>query len=342
MRQFCPKCGSEEVVDVFCADCLREERPLVTRFKPFVADLCTRSGAVKFHGTWHPSDDSRATLERLFTKQVVASPDARIESIRVGLPALTLKDGLLLKGEALVTVTGSASEKAPPYTEEYAVPFAIQNRLSPKVAKHGTTYFEGTLQVRNETPERRVFLKERLAQYGGGIAKVVKEKRGTDYFVTSKSAIEKTARALQARYGGILKGSVHLFGRDKQRSRDVYRSTWFVELPPFEAGDAVERDGTLLFVEALGKRIACFNPVRGKREHHEQKAGPWRRLPTFETTVASEQPLTIIHPETFQAVTVENKLVVEKGPVLRNETVRVVLFGGKVYVLPSCPKASLS
>ncbi len=331
---FCPKCGSKEVVDVFCAKCLKEERPLVTAFKPFTADLCTRSGAVKFHGTWHPSDNPKATLERLFQQQVVLSPDAKIKRIRVVLPPLEQKDGLLLKGEASVIVTGSASPHVKAYDEEYLVPFAIQNRLSPKVAKHGTTYFEGTLQVRNETPERQSFLKEKLAQYGGGIAKQVREKRGTDYFVTSKSAIEKTARALQECYGGLIKSSVHLFGRDKQRSRDVYRSTWFIELPPFDEGDAVELDGRLLFVEALGKRIACFNPARGKREHHEYKEGRWRLLTSFETSVAAVAPrLTVIHPETFQAVPVagtSRRQQFEPG-----EQVRVVLFQKKLYLLPS-------
>ncbi len=327
---FCPKCGSKKVVDVFCADCLKEEKPIVAGFKEFKAEVCTRSGTVRFHGKWHPTDDPAKRLAELFEKQVIIAPYATVERVAITLDEIPLKDGLKVAGEAAVAVTGAASPKARSYVEEYIVPYEVQNTVSPRWAKHGTNYFEGALQVRNEDADRKRFVLDTLHQLKAGVSKEARQKHGTDYLVTSKSAIEKAAKALQERYGGIVKSSAHLFGHDNLRSKDVYRSTWFVELPPFSAGDAVRHDKDILFVRELGKRIRFYNPKRGKNEQHEYKEGEWRALPLLETSVAATRPeLTVLHPETFQAVPVANAKQPELTP---GERVMVVLDGKRVYV----------
>jgi len=328
---FCPKCGSKQVVDVFCKNCLKEEKPLVSSFKEFKAEVCTRSGTVRFHGKWHPTDDPTARLGELFKKQVIIAPYATVERVAITLDEIPLKDGLKVTGEAAVAVTGTASPKAKPYVEEYIVPYEIQNTISPRWAKHRTNYFEGVLQVRNEDEDRKRFVLDTLHRCNAGVSKQTKQKHGTDYFVTSKSAIEKTARALVEHYGGAVKSSAHLFGHDKLRSKDVYRTTWFVELPPFSAGDAVRHGKDTLFVRDLGKRIRFYNPKRDKNEQHEYKQDEWHVLPVLETSVAATHPeLTVLHPETFQAVPVANAKRPELTP---GERVKVVLNGRRVYIM---------
>ncbi len=328
---FCPKCGSKKVVDVFCATCLKEERPLVKAFKEFAAEACARSGAVKWHGRWHDTEDTARALEGLFAQQVVPAPYADVTGVRVEVPEVPLKEGLRVKGEARVRVTGRASEKAKPYAEEYAVPYEVDVTISPKYAKLGTQYFEGTLQVRNEDEEARRFLLDFVGRSGAGVAKEAKARNGTDYFLTSKAVVEKAAHALQARFGGLVKTSAQLFSRNKQTSKEIFRVNALIELPPFREGDAVRAEQRPLFVVERGKRIKFWDPQRGKYRFHEYKDCRWRRLPVFETTVAATRPeLTVIHPETFQSVKAWNAKPKEHAP---GEKVRVVLDGKKAYVV---------
>jgi len=328
---FCPKCGSEKVVDVFCARCLKEERPLVKAFKEFKAEACARSGAVKWHGRWHDEEDTTARLEELFAQQVVPAPYAEITDVRVVIDEVPLKEGLKTKGEARVLVTGRASAKAKPYVEEYDVPYEVLVTVSPKYAKLGTQYFEGTLQVRNETDDSRKFLQEQLARHGIGVAKTNKQRNGMDYYLTSKTAVERVALALQARFGGLVKTSAQLFSRNKQTSKEIYRVNALIELPPFGKGDVVRAGKQLLFIVEPGKRIKFWDPRKGKYQFHEYKDVRWEKLPVFETTVATTHPvLAVIHPETFQSIRVWNAAPQEREP---GEKVRVTIDGAKPFIV---------
>ena len=329
---FCPKCGSKDVVDVFCANCLREEKPLVTGFKEFLVEVCISCGCVHHRYRWHATDDPHARLAELFQEHLVFPNYADIKKVEVAPLEFDMKSGLLVNGEAKVTGTGRASKKAKDYEEEYAFPFKIQNTVCKKCSRLGTQYFEGTLQVRNETRESVKFLKEYLKHTSATIAKEEREKNGTDYYLTVKAEVERTARALQERFGGAIRSSARLFSRNKMTSKDIYRVTWFVELPPFAAGDVVQVDEAVLMVLELGKRIRFFNPARGKTEFHEYtEDGRWEKVPIFETTVSSTKPtLMVLHPETFDEVEVCNA---HQGEHRVDERVNVFLDGKKAYIV---------
>lgn len=325
---FCPKCGKKEVVDVFCADCLKEERPLVKAFKEFKAELCSRCGKAKYKGTWH---DNRKNLQEHFASLVVPAPYAEIESITVTLPEIPLKDGLKIQERCTLHVRGRASPESSFYVEEYSVPCEVQNTNCRRCAKAGTQYFEGTLQVRNEHAEAKDFLKGFIAEQRASVAKMTRQKNGTDYYLSSKAVIERAALELQKRFGGVVKTSVHLFGRDKQRSKDVYRLTALIQLPDFSVGDVVKNNKDVLLVLEMGKRIKFYSLNRGRLIYHEYKAFPWERLAIHETRVDATEPmLSIIHPETFQSTPVKNGKL---GEHTAGEKVSVVLDGKRLFIV---------
>jgi len=327
---FCPKCGSKEVVDVFCADCLREEKPLVSGFKEFLVEVCISCGSVHHRYKWHATGRPHERLAELFKEHLVFPSYADIKEVRVEPLEFDMKSGLLVAGEAKVTVTGRASKKAKYYEEEYAFPFKVQNTVCKRCSRLGTQYFEGTLQVRNETTESAKVLKEYLRHTAATIAKEEREGTGTDYYLTMKTEVERAARALRERFGGSIRSSARLFSKDKQTSKDIYRVTWFVELPPFRAGDVVRVEKSVLMVLELGKRIRFFNPARGKTEFHEYKEGRWEKIPVFETTVSSVDPeLRVLHPETFDEVKVWNANT--SGHHV-DERLNVFLDGKKAYI----------
>jgi len=327
---FCPKCGNPKVVDVFCATCLREQKPLVASFKEFSVSVCTTCGRVYHHGRWQDNEDPAGTIGRFLKDNIHFSSDVTIKDVEVSEIPLALKSGLKLTGDVTVNVHGHASSKAKPYTEEYVFPYVIQNTLCNRCCKIGTQYFEGTLQVRNETAESKKFFREFLKQTEASVAKAESSGTGTDYFMTKKIFIEQAARELQARFGGNIKSSARLFSRNHQTSKEIYRTTWFIELPLFVQGDAVTDGHSPLLVIHLGKRIKFFNPLRGKHEFWEYKDADWTRLPVLETTIASLRPeLTVIDPETFQEVKVANNYTL---PHQQGERVKVFSYDNKVYL----------
>ena len=328
---FCPKCGRKDVVDVFCANCLREEKPLIAGFKEFLVEVCISCGCVHHRYRWHATPDPHARLAELLKEHLVFPAYADIKEVTVAPLAFDMKSGLLVSGEAKVIVTGRASKKARYYEEEYAFPFKIQNTVCKRCSRLGTQYFEGTLQVRNETKESAKFLKEYLQHTSATIAKEDHEKSGTDYYLTVKAEVERAARALQERFGGAIRSSARLFSRNKMTSKDIYRVTWFIELPPFAAGDIVQVGKASLLVLELGKRIRFFNPARGKTEFHEYTEDErWERLPVFETTISSIEPLSVLHPETFDEIRVGNA---HPGEHHVNERVNVFLDEKRAYII---------
>ncbi len=328
---FCPKCGSKEVVDVFCRRCLKEELPLIASFKELKAEVCARSGAVKWHGRWHDAHETRPRLETLFAEQAVPAPDVEVSCVAVELPEIPLKEGLRVKEEAKVLVTGRASLKTKPYVEEYRVPFDILVTVSPRLAKQGTQYFEGVLQARNEDEETKRFLTLFIERSGASVAKTGKKRTGTDYYLTSKAVVERAALALQERFGGRVKTSAQLFSRNSLTSKNIYRINAFIELAPFTRGDAVRGGKDLFFVVERGKRLKLWSPSRGKYQFHEYKEFGWERLPIFETTVAATHPsITVIHPESFQAVKAWNEKLHAHEP---GDHVIVCLDGERLYIV---------
>lgn len=329
---FCPKCGSKDVVDIFCAACLREQQPLVKGFKEFLVEACISCQAVHHRFRWDNTDDVGATLAEYLKEHLVFADYAIIEEVEVEPLHVELKSGFLTVDQAHVAVHGKSSKKAKTYVEEYDFPYKVMATVCRKCAKKGTQYFEGTLQVRNDTPESIAFLKEWLRQEEVHIGKEEKEKHGHDYYLGTKHAIEKAARALQERFGGRIQSSARLFSKSKMTSKEIYRATWFIELPFFKVGDAVRHDESPLFVMDLGKRIRFFNPARGKTEYHEYKEGKWERLPLFETRVSTVTPdLRVLHPETFEEVKVFNAKLRAREYMI-DEKVEVCVDEKRVYI----------
>lgn len=323
---FCPVCGSKKVVDVFCLEHLREQRPLVKEFKPFRVEVCSVTGAVHHKGKWHPTEHPEEVIRGLLAEHIIPAQYAEISAVRAEPLPLELKTGLKIAGEAIVTVTGRASPRASWYDEEYAFPFEIQNTLSPRLRKHGG-YFEGTLQVRNETEETKRFVRERVAAHEARIAKEVAQPTGTDYYISSNSAARHVAQELQ-QYGGKMKLTRKLFSRNRQTSKDLYRVTAHVQLPEYQPGDVVKEQDPLL-VKRLSKKIQFQNLRTGKTEYHEYR--PMQRLLVAETSVATDHPtITVIHPETFQAVPLANR---PSDPVKPGAHVEVAIDGERLYLV---------
>ena len=344
---FCPKCGSKEVVDVFCKDCLREEKPLVKGFKEPNISFCTECHAVKNKGTWtnFTDDLKKVTLyvEELLKKEVMFNNWANIKDIIVELDSeINDKTGLLQKKTAKIIVSGTSSnsKKAKVHDEEYNFPAEVQNTLCPKCKKKGTQFFTGTLQLRNPTLEAINFVRDFFEKSIHHINKESKQKNGgIDFLITNNMETEKVALELQREFGGEVKINTKLFSRNKQTSKDIFRLNALVKLPDFEVGDVIEnynkqkKREELLIVVELAKQIKFFDILRGKYcQHLFKDLVDYKKLKVWVSQVTKIHPyIEVLHPTTYQPVKVHNnKFLKDYG---LGEEVDIVMFNNKTYLV---------
>lgn len=322
---FCPKCGNKEVVDIFCKQCLKEEKPLVTGIKDVEIQVCLVSKRVRYRNRWVDGLDEM--IHKIVVESIVPATYAKIDGVTHPTLSFDLKPGLKIQEILPVVVTGKSTENMNSYSEEYDVPITINVTISPPYNKMGTSYFEATLQVRNETKESKKLIQDIVQKHNASIAKEQSQPLGTDYYISSKVATDKALYALLEKFGGLVKTSRQLFSYNKQQSKDIYRITDFISLPPYKPGDVIEHPKGPLLVVNLGKRIRFTNLATKKTAYFEYKDAQCDKLTIHETRIAQEHPqLLVLHPENFTATKVENATEVP-------ETVRVVIYKKKLYLV---------
>lgn len=302
----CPRCGNTDIIETFCSKCLRELYPLIDKIKEQNISVCIRSKDVKVTHAWESIPLGEA-ITKAIEKSLTPRTGAIIENIEVMPPEVDFLEKPGIKRTVIVPVNiiGKANAEMPrTYTEQYDIPLIIETTISPKYSKIGTQYFEGTLQVRNETPQRKEKLKsivKRFTQTGFAINKSIEHKNGTDYEVTDKQRMHQLANELHGQFGGILKETRTLVTRDKQRSRDVFRDTVLLEYPPFDKGDVIIDEKRVLQVVQLGRKIRYTNVLTGKRVEEPYKQDTFTIIEPQEVQVSQLHPTpAIISPETYQ------------------------------------------
>jgi len=282
------------------------------------------SKRIQLRGTWKPI--SKAITEALAPALVT---NGTISAIAISEPELEWKPGIQKTATATAIITGKFEDARDEYEETYEIPIQYLMTISPEYKKRGTTYFEGVLQVRNETPPVREEINRYVTKHRVAITKTVPLGNGTDYYLTDHRAIGHLAQQLHKRFGGELKLNAQHFSHDKQRSKTLYRTTGFVHLPDFKKGDVLLKDTSYLLVKKIDSVVTCQNLISGAREHFPYKPGNVHVLPVAETRVTRTSPLEVLHPRTFAPVTPENKIEVKL-----DETVRVAMDGDNVLLIP--------
>tara|TARA_Y100000310_G_C20695989_1_gene825761 strand:- start:628 stop:1065 length:438 start_codon:yes stop_codon:yes gene_type:complete len=127
-------------------------------------------------------------------------------------------------------------------------------------------YFEGVLQLRNETKEVITFIANQMKKDGNAfIAKQAKIKNGVDLYFSSNKFLMALGKKLQNHFGGELKTSATLHTRSRQSSKNLYRLTVFFKLSEFKVGDIITFKGDKLKILKAGKKVLCKNIDTGKK-----------------------------------------------------------------------------
>ncbi|MBD3248824.1 hypothetical protein GF336_02150 [Candidatus Woesearchaeota archaeon] len=122
-------------------------------------------------------------------------------------------------------------------------------------ADHGQNYFEGILQLRNPTERLKRFVKSEVKKRGEWIAKIVKQKNGVDYYISSQRFLRALGKKLKSHFDGELITSRKLFTQDKQTMKRVYRVNVLFRMHDYKAGQIVKYKGKDVMIKKVGNKI---------------------------------------------------------------------------------------
>ncbi|MFH1332235.1 MAG: NMD3-related protein [archaeon] len=96
-------------------------------------------------------------------------------------------------------------------------------------------YWEGVIQVRPKNKEVISFIRNQVKKRSD--VKISKElffKYGADIYLTSQKFARDLGRKLKNSFEGDLKITKKIYGRDRQKSKSLYRATVLFRLKPKE------------------------------------------------------------------------------------------------------------
>jgi len=230
---FCPKCGKKGIKGTFCDECAEGELGLA--FKDIIVKKCVDCNRFMIRHVWQEFGDAReGIIKAAYVK--IKNPK------KIGLVVVPvfkeLKDKPGAKDDIVLEVEAEG--------QQFSIPATVEYTYCPYCAKAGSQYFEGTLQLREATQELIDFVRADIAAHAKDGVHIESEKgkgKSLDFKLTSTKYMRQLGKRLKARFNGELTETVKLFTRNKQTSKEVYRTNVLFRLRPYKVGDVVESRG---------------------------------------------------------------------------------------------------
>ena len=128
-----------------------------------------------------------------------------------------------------------------------------------------SSYFEGTLQLRNVNDEVINFAVREIENNNVNIAKTKQFENGIDLYLSRQRFLRTLARMLQKKFGGQIIVSRKLHTKSRLTGRDLYRVNVLFRLPYFKKGDVIEYKGDKIRIVNMGKKIFAKNIATGEK-----------------------------------------------------------------------------
>lgn len=315
MARFCPKCGKRIDSGVFCDNCKSDS----IDYKLPVIRMCCTCQRLFTHGSWKRTNDPE-TLIKKEIKSKIKQDDIKVNL----LGELTdLKPGLTQNFVAEVDHRGVIHE----------IPFNVEVTYCSACSKKGTQYFEGILQIRNLTDERRPIVNFQINKdddHDNVVNKIVEFPNGLDLYMTKKKFIPKLAQKIIQQLGGLTTSNVKLFSHNHQTGKDIYRLNVLLELPEFEKEDVFFYNKKYIVINNLSKFISARNLLTNKtvlfryneyKELKQKDSTLVTKLEKHKTKVIRTRPhIEVLHPETYQPLRIINSVEVSN-----DEEVEIIL-----------------
>ncbi len=333
----CPKCGKPATCGTFCKECIKIVHPLIIGTKPVKIVLCAKCDRIKIHSDWKIMDVEHA-ISKALAPIMQLSPDAHIESVEFTTPEFEKKPGIKKNVMVLAVVTGHHEDAKNNYEEECDVRLDYEVTLCTGCSRKGSAYFEGILQIRNQTPELRADIFDYLEKHEHKGLRLAKEvpvgTNGNDYYLSDQRAIGHFAKHLHGKYGGELRIAAQHFSYDHTTSKNLYRVNAYLEVPEFAKGDAIRVDEKYFFVVGIRGTIKGENLLTHEEEQITYRKGEPVRLAITQTKVVSLDPLQVLHPKSYEVVGARKSKHADEELELDSE-VTIAYDSHEIFIIPA-------
>ncbi|MBI3052371.1 hypothetical protein HYY74_08030 [Candidatus Woesearchaeota archaeon] len=194
-----------------------------------------------------------------------------------------------------------------------------------------SSYYEAILQLRSPNRDIEAYAEQEIGKAASKGVFLSRRKRagdGYDYYLSSNRFAANLGRALKRKFGGHLKISEKLHTRDRQTSRDLYRTSVLYRPASVMPGDVVTHGDEVVLVSSVGRKIAGTAIPSGRRVFLDMDAEPEKKQ-TQDSLVTKVYPV----PEAMSLSTYENIPLLVGRKVAVGEKVRVVVHRGKAYAV---------
>lgn len=313
--KFCPNCGAdismEETLCINCAEPKSEKKPINIKLCP--------SMKIFYKGQWKKFEDIDWAIQNILNS--VVSEDAELTE---GIDLEILQKTGLKKQLEIQYIENKQKRKLKINTEI---------TYSPQIAKMGSGYFEGVLQLRQATPIVQKFVKNYIIKTKElNIAKITGPDENPDIYFGSKKALKDISTKLINHFGGWMETNAKLFSQDKQTSKEIFRINILVKIAKFQPKDVIKINDATYLVTSVSDIINMIDLANEKkstlkmtRELSELK--PLKKYPLIITQTQPE--IKGLNPITYEETRLENPLKLTNTP---GQKVKAVITD-KIYIV---------
>jgi nonsense-mediated mRNA decay protein 3 len=345
---FCPKCGREDV-ELFkglCKSCFLDEFELINLPDKIEFTVCVKCGSTLKNGKWK---DQGLTEEELVYNAVVESVETSkmVDNLEISVEILKTRGSIF---ECIVSASGKVLGEV--LNQDYAVEVKKNKTVCSDCSKYESGYYESVIQIRADrrvpTPDEIESIDKILIERANKLSKknrmayiadriVLKE--GVDYYVGSYKAAKSLLDSIREVFGGIVKESPKIAGRDKSKGKDLYRIWISLRLPRFHRGDFIEYENIKGQVTGFNAKKIMFNELNSQdtgsviwKDYDNIKIIAEREdVENAIVTVKTPRSIQILHPETYQPIDIPLQPSIESIEV--GEEVPVLEINGNFYIL---------
>ncbi|MFH1064840.1 MAG: NMD3-related protein [Candidatus Woesearchaeota archaeon] len=253
--RFCPKCGKNGIQGDFCSECAEKELDLT--FNEVVIKKCISCARFMLRNSWKEFRNLDEGIIRAAHIKI-KNPKNAVLDITPDYKELKNKPGAKQEINLEIVAEG----------QDFVIPATIEFTYCDKCAKAGTQYFEGVLQLRDATPELLAFVeKDIAANVNEGAHVTTKTGKGgnIDFIMTSTKYMLALGKRLNQKFNGELTVTAKLFSRNRQTSKEVFRTSILFRMRTYKIGEIIETRGKKIKITTIGKKVSGIDTETGKK-----------------------------------------------------------------------------
>lgn len=344
---FCLLCNSEEkLYDGLCKSCYLKEFELVEVPEYATFTVCSHCGATLKHDKWIESayyDDE--IINDAIQKDIKINEN--LKNVEITTEILTNRGTMY---DCIIHASGQVLDE--PIDNDYPIEVKVVKGVCPDCSKFHSGYYEAVIQLRaddrkledEEIQKADEFISNEIQRLckTNKLAYVTERivlKEGVDYQVGSHNAAHKIAENMQKQFGGIITESRKIVGRDKSKSRDLYRTWISVRLPSFHKNDFIEYEDKILKIEKIGSHkfvglnLSTYESesIAWKEYDKIKKVGNTSDVKVSTVTNITPTEIQVLDPETFMPI--DLKKTDNMNHINIGQEINVIKLKNKIYII---------